>query len=180
MKTDIHEEIIIPERVQVHSDETFVVKGPRGEIKKKMRDPAVKLVVGDGKVSLDSARATKNEKKKVYTFVAHIKNMFRGVLQGYFYELKVCAAHFPINVTVAGKELIVKNFLGESAPRKLLLREGVNVKVNGDIIRIESPDKELAGMTSSEIELLTKIRNRDRRVFQDGIFIIRKGVIESR
>ena len=77
-----------------------------------------------------------------------------------------------------GKDLIIKNFLGESAPRKLRIHAGVTVKVNGDIVRIESVDKELAGMTASDIELVTRIRNRDRRVFQDGIFIVRKGVIE--
>lgn len=174
MKTNIHEELLIPEKVSVTVDERIVVTGPKGNVLRTLKDPSVKISATNGKVILESENATKREKKKLYTFAAHIKNMFKGVVEGHFYELKVCAAHFPMNVAVAGKEFIIKNFYGENTPRKLLLREGVTVKVNGDIVRIESADKELAGMTASEIELLTRVRNRDRRVFQDGIFIVNK------
>ena len=41
-------------------------------------------------------------------------------------------------------------------------------------ITIESPDKELAGNTASQLELLTAVKNRDLRVFQDGIYIVNK------
>ena len=35
-------------------------------------------------------------------------------------------------------------------------------------------NKELVGVTASDIELLTKVKNRDRRIFQDGVYIINK------
>lgn len=178
MKTDIREEIDVPEGVQVKLDGSLHVKGPKGEIVRQLSDPFVSLAVDKEKIVLTSTQATKREKKKLYTFVAHINNMLKGVKKGFYYEMKICAAHFPINAAVVGKELVIKNFLGEVAPRKLQLHAGVTVKVNGDIVRIESIDKELAGMTASDIELITRIRNRDRRVFQDGIFIVRKGVVE--
>ncbi len=176
MKIDVKEEIAIPEKVRVNIDGSLVaVKGPKGEVKRELKHPRVSIKVENGKVILESKNATRREKKILYTFVSHIKNMLQGVLECYAYKLKICAAHFPMNASVAGNEFIVKNFLGENSPRKLRLREGVNVKVDGDIVSVESADLELAGLTASQIELLTRIRNRDRRVYQDGIFIISKG-----
>ena len=50
----------------------------------------------------------------------------------------------------------------------------VDVNVNGDIVEISSRDIELAGLTATRMEQLTRVTRRDRRVFQDGIFIIEK------
>lgn len=174
MKQDIQETIAIPEKIQVSVNEKVTVKGPKGEVSRVLKDPKVVIQVKDGAVAISSKKATKRERKKVYTFIAHIKNMFKGVTEGHYYELKICAAHFPMNVAVSGKDLVIKNFLGENSPRVLHLEEGVALKVNGDVIRIESVDMELAGRTASQIELITRVRNRDRRIFQDGIFIINK------
>ena len=48
------------------------------------------------------------------------------------------------------------------------------MKVEGDNVSVESPDKELAGTTASDIEQLTRRPNFDTRIFQDGIFITSK------
>jgi len=175
MKIDIVEEIEIPEKVTVASGKTLDVKGPKGEVKRSFKDTRVSCHVEGKKIVLKSSKATKREKKRLYTYIAHIKNMIHGVTEGHYYELKSCAAHFPMNVAVAGKQLVIKNFLGEHVPRTMPLREGVTIKVTGDIIRVESADKELAGMTASDIELLTRIKDHDRRIFQDGCYIISRG-----
>ena len=174
MKTDLKEELEIPENVDVKVNEKLMIKGKKGEIAYQFRDPRITLTLEQGKILLKCPAATKRDKKRLYTFVAHIKNMLKGVIEHHHYELKICAAHFPMNVTVVGTEFIVKNFLGENSPRKIMSPNDVKVKVEGDIVIVESHNKESAGRTASQIELLTRVRHRDRRIFQDGIFIINK------
>ena len=71
-------------------------------------------------------------------------------------------------------EIVIKNFLGEKVPRVLKIKEGAKVKIDGEIVLVESCDKEIAGQVAADIEKLTVIKNRDNRIFQDGIHIINK------
>ncbi|MFC1801125.1 50S ribosomal protein L6 [Nanoarchaeota archaeon] len=175
MKLDIKNEIEMPEGVEGKLEGFFlVIKGPKGENKKQLHDPKIVLSLVDKNIVLEAKKGTKREKRQLYTFTAHIKNMIKGVTEGHNYELKICSGHFPMNVAVAGNELVIKNFLGENNPRKMKIREGVKVSVEGDKVKVEGIDKELVGQAAANIETLTKIKGRDRRIFQDGIFIINK------
>ena len=80
-----------------------------------------------------------------------------------------------MNVSVTGKELVIKNFLGESVPRRVGITPGAEVKIDGTEILVTSPDKEIAGQVASRIENLCRITNRDIRIFQDGCYIVNKG-----
>jgi large subunit ribosomal protein L6 len=175
MKEDIKEELEIPEKVEVAIDkDTFTVKGEKGECKKKLSNPKITINQKDNKLTLFSKKATKREKKVIYTFIAHLKNMMKGVREKHVYKLKICSGHFPMNVELKGGEFVVKNFFGEKVPRVMQIKDGVDVKVDGSEIIIESPDIELAGQTAANMERLTTIRNRDLRIFQDGIYIVEK------
>ena len=71
-------------------------------------------------------------------------------------------------------EIIIKNFLGEKIPRKSKILMGVDIKIEGDTITVRSQNKELAGQTAANLETATKVKNKDLRVFQDGIYITSK------
>jgi large subunit ribosomal protein L6 len=69
----------------------------------------------------------------------------------------------------------VTNYFGERVPRRAQILDGVQVKIENktDII-VSGSDKELVGQTAANIERCTTVKNRDRRVFQDGIYRIAK------
>jgi large subunit ribosomal protein L6 len=69
----------------------------------------------------------------------------------------------------------VNNYFGEKVPRAAKILDGVNVKVsNKTEITVSGIDKEAVGQTAANIERCTTIKNRDRRVFQDGIYLLNK------
>jgi len=175
MPKEIKAEIEVPEGISVEIDRGFIkVKGKAGEVSKKLSNPNVEVEVKDNKVVLKGLRSTKREQKLVSTFKAHIINMIKGAGEAYIYKLKVCSGHFPMNVSVKGSEFTVKNFFGEKIPRTLKIKEGAKVKVEGDIVVVESPNKEIASQVAADIELSTRRTKYDSRIFQDGIWIFEK------
>ena len=175
MKKKIEEKIEVPEGVTVSFQEGIItVKGPKGELQRTFSDPWMLVRIEGNSIMITVDKATKREKTLLYTYIHHIKNMLTGVVEPKVYTLKICAGHFPMNVTLSGKIFSVKNFLGEKTPRTLDIPEGVQVKVEGDLITVESINIELAGQTAGRLERLTRITNRDLRIFQDGIYILEK------
>ncbi len=174
-KKEIKAEIEVPEGITVELSEGIVkIKGKAGEVAKKLFNPNVKISKEDNKIVIKGLKTTKREGKLVRTFEAHIKNMLKGANEAYQYKLKICSGHFPMNVSVKDTEFIVKNFFGEKIPRVLKIKEGANVKVEGDIIVVDSPNKEIAGQVAADIEQLVRRTQYDLRIFQDGIWIFEK------
>ena len=175
MKKEILQEIEIPKDVEARiEDNILIIKGKDGENKRSFDTNKLIFEKKDNKIIIGNKKATKKEKKMINTSVAHIKNMIQGVQEKFEYILKIVSSHFPISVEIKENEAIIKNFLGEKIPRKSKILEGANVKLEGDTIIVTSYDKEIAGQTAANFEKTTKIRMKDRRIFQDGIFITNK------
>ncbi len=169
--------IEIPEGVTVTLDGFNVkVKGPKGEVEKNLFHPRVAIKSGNGKVNVDvkAKKKIKKDKMVTNTFASHINNLIKGATDGYEYKLKICSGHFPMTVTVSGAEVAVKNFLGEKVPRKAKIAGDVKIEVKGDEIIVTGRNKELVGQAAAKIEQLTRVVNRDRRIFQDGCYIVSK------
>lgn len=175
MKKEIIEEIEIPAGVEAEiEDNTIKVKGTEGEIQRSFNTDNLIFEKKGNKIIIGNKKASKKEKKMINTISAHIKNMFKGVKEKFVYELKAVFSHFPITAEVQGRKFLVKNFLGEKIPREVELPEGAEVEIKKEIIIVKSPDKEIAGRAAASIERATRIRLRDRRVFQDGIYLTNK------
>jgi large subunit ribosomal protein L6 len=182
MKADkIEYKIEVPEKVSVDIQTgVFTVKGPKGEVKRAFIFPKIKIIKEGNSIVFTALKPTKREKAAIYSTEAHLKNMFKGVLESAVYKLKICSGHFPMKVSLKGNVLEVKNFMGETVPRTLKIKPGVDVKVAEPEITVTSPDKELAGQTAAAIEQVTRRTNFDRRIFQDGIYItIKDGVVQK-
>lgn len=175
MKKNYTKEINLDDKVSAQlSGPVLKIKGPKGEIERNFIQPLVKVAIQDKKIIISTNKYTKKEKMIFGSFVAHIKNMIEGVKDPSVYKLKICSGHFPMNVAVVGSELVIKNFFGETVPRKISIPKGVEVKVAGNDVTVTAPDLELAGMTAGRIENMCRITNRDIRIFQDGCYITHK------
>lgn len=171
----IKDEIAVPDKVHVKLEDGFVkVKGPQGEVTKKLSHPKIKIELKGKQIVLSSEFPRKPEKALVGTYGAHIRNMLVGATKGFEYKLKIVYAHFPIKASVKGEEFVIENFLGEKYPRRAPILGSTKVAVKGDQVSVTGPSVEDAGQTAANIERATKIKGFDPRVFQDGIYIIEK------
>jgi len=151
------------------------ITGPKGTVERKITDKSIKISKEDNVIIITAMNPKRKCKRMMETMRAHIKNMIKGVKEGYEYKLKICSTHFPINVSISGKDVIIKNFLGEKHPRVCKIKYDVDVKLEKDFIIISGIDKEKVGQAAADLEQTTRITNRDRRVFMDGIYIVSKG-----
>ena len=174
MKQNILKKIEIPSEIKIEIVGTKVLLEKEG--KKLERDfKGLNLKLKENTIIIEEKKGNRDKKKLANTIEAHIKNMIAGLSEKWVYKLQICFVHFPTTVEIKDKELIIKNFLGENTPRKARILDNVEVKKEGeDILIVESFDKEAAGQTAANIEKATKVPTKDRRIFQDGIFIIEK------
>ena len=155
-------------------ENVLIVSGPKGEVTRKFDNPRVSVSASNNEVEFVAKQTSKKDKAVIKTYKAHVLNMFQGCNEGFTYKLKICSGHFPMNVSVADNVLTIKNFIGEKVPRQVKLIPGVDVKVEGSFITVSSNEKEKAGQTAANIEQATRRPGFDKRVFQDGIYIIEK------
>jgi large subunit ribosomal protein L6 len=157
------------------------VTGPKGTVQRKLWHPVVKIKVEGDKVVLNTTKERKKEKRMINTFSKHIKNMVIGANNGFRYKMEMIQSHFPIQMKSDGNVFQVDNFLGEKLPRRVTLPEGVKVTANQKekTVVVESIDIEAAGKAVTLIEQLTRISGKDRRIFQDGIYLVGKEIIEG-
>ena len=84
-----------------------------------------------------------------------------------------------MTLKVEGNTMTITNLFGEKVPRKAALPwtpSEVQVKIeNKTDVTVSGSDREKVGQTAANIERACKIKKRDRRVFQDGIYIVSKG-----
>ncbi len=173
-------EVEIPEGVEVEVEGLKVrVKGPKGELERDFSHmKGINIRKEGDKIIIEAFFANRKKKALVPTAAAHIKNMITGVTRGWRYRMKIVFSHFPITVNVKGDIVEIQNFLGEKAPRIAKIMPGVKVRVEGKDVIVEGIDLEKVAQTAANIEQATKIKEFDRRVFMDGIYIYQREVME--
>jgi len=79
-----------------------------------------------------------------------------------------------MQVSVQDGEVVIENFLGGRAPRRTEIHGDTEVEVDEERIVLRGPDVEAVGQTAADIEQLTRVQDKDIRVFQDGVYITNK------
>ena len=168
-------EIELPDDVSAEVDGLALsVEGPNGRVERRLWYPDVTVAVEDAVVTIESDAEDAKTTATMGTFESHVENMIHGVTEGWEYEMKALYAHFPMQVRSEGDEVVIENFLGERAPRRTTVHGETEVEVSGEDIVLRGPDKEAVGQTAADIEQLTRVTDKDTRVFQDGVYITRK------
>lgn len=166
-------EISIPEGVTVSKDHnTVTTKGKNGLVQKDFTKMPATIEVENQKITIKSYGNRKRDYALVNTLQSLINNMILGSTTGFTYKLKVVFAHFPISVKIKGKEIHIENFFGERNSRiAKIIGNDTKVVVQGEDILITGPNIENVSQTAANIESSTKIKNKDSRVFLDGVYI---------
>lgn len=168
-------EVPVGEGIEVSLEgKTVKVKGPKGELAREFRHPHVKVEKGEGKLVITSDSERRKVKSLAGTWRGHLNNMITGVSKGFECNLKLVYAHFPVKLETQENKLIIKNFLGERSSRTAEILDGVEIKIQGDVVTLSGIDKEKVGQTAANMEHKTKVKGFDKRVFQDGLYVTQK------
>ena len=168
-------ELEVPDDVDAEVDHLELdVSGPNGSVTRRLWYPDVTVSVDDGAVVIESEEEDAKTMSTLGTFESHVENMFFGVTEGWEYEMEVFYSHFPMQVNVENGDVVIENFLGERAPRRAPIHGDTDVQVSGEELTLSGPDIEAVGQTAADIEQLTRINDKDVRVFQDGVYITQK------
>ncbi len=160
---------------------TLRTKGPLGVVEREFPSDALSLTVSAGSAVLELKVPAHRKRSQALlnTWAAHLENLVGGLTRGVEARMKVVAAHFPMKVSVRGEELVIENFLGEKFPRSTHLLPGTEAKVDGDTVTLSGHDVERVGQSAANIERVTRIRDYDPRVFQDGIYLIERAHLKE-
>ena len=153
---------------------SLTIKGKLGLSTKNFDKINVNIAVEGNAVKIWPFSDKKRDGVVVSTATSLVRNMVTGVTKGYTYRLKVAYAHFPISVKVKGGQILVENFIGERSPRIANTVGDCKVSVEGDDVIVKGVSLEDVGQTAANVELATKIKKKDQRVFLDGIYIYEK------
>ena len=164
-------EIQIPNDVKVNLKGSMLhVQGPLGHVYKNFKKIPVIIEVDDKKIVLKQT----GERKKYYairnTAKSLIQTLCTGVVDGFTIKMKIVYSHFPITVKVEGKKILIENFQGERAPRISMIRGDTKVDVKGDDVIITGPVLTDVSQTAANVQQKSKVKNKDHRVFLDGIY----------
>jgi|TARA_B100001750_G_scaffold9928_1_gene7383 large subunit ribosomal protein L6 len=168
-------ELEIPQGVNVSLKSHMLnVEGPLGKTFKNFKKIPVDIEVTDNKILL-KAQGTRTKNYAIMnTAKSIIRNLCNGVIEGYTIKMKIVFSHFPINIKVEGKQVLINNFQGERAPRITRIWGKTKVIPKGDDIIITGHVLTDVTQTAAEIENKSKVKNKDHRVFLDGIYKFEK------
>ena len=169
------ETVEIPEGVTV-TKKTHMLQfqGPLGKTYKSFRSIPVDIEISDKKILLKVKGRRKRDYSILHTARSIIRNICEGLITGYTIKMKVVFAHFPITVKIEGKKVLIENFQGERAPRITHIVGNTKVVPKGEDVILTGEVWTDITQTAANIELHTKVKDKDHRVFLDGIYVFEK------
>jgi len=171
-----HEVIIpIPDPVKISvSHKILNVQGPLGKTRKNFKKIPVDLQVEGKNVIIKSLGMRKRDYAIFKTAESLVNTLIKGVQTGYTFKMKIVYAHFPITVKVKDGHIHVENFQGERAARVSRIFGDTKVIPKGDDVLITGSVLTDVSQTAGALQQNTKVKNKDHRVFLDGLYLYEK------
>lgn len=162
--------VTIPSGVTVNVDAGILtVKGPKGTLSKPVR-PDVAFVIEGDKVVLTPGKTTL-AKALWGTYGAHVRNMIKGVTEGFTRILDVEGVGY--RAEVKGADLVLS--VGYSHPVPLTIPEGITATVEKSAITLAGIDKDALGQFAANVRKVRKPEPyKGKGIRYRGEFIIRK------
>lgn len=168
------QELEIPSGVSVEiKGNAIETKGSLGTNKRQFNDALLKISKSDKMIKIEPVsekglvkKAVKTEK----TFQKELSNDIKGVNQYFEKKMRVVFAHFPITIEVKDNKVFIKNIIGERFPRSSNIVGTTKIEVKGQNVRVYGTSLDDVGQTAANIRKACRIRNKDSRVFQDGLY----------
>ena len=172
---EFKDEIAIPEGVTVSLKKHMLhFVGPLGKTHKNFRSIPVNIEIAKGKILLTTIEHKKRDYAILHTARSIIRNICEGLVTGYTIKMKIVFSHFPITVKVEGKKILIENFQGERAPRIAHTVGNTKVIPKGEDVILAGEVWTDITQTAANIELKSKVKNKDHRVFLDGVYVFEK------
>jgi len=171
----VENSIEIPENIQLALEgRKITVQGPKGKIVKDFTHTKLNMVKEGNTLKLSIENPRRTEAALVGTISAHVKNMIKGVSQGWVYKMKIVFVHFPTAVKVVGKQVHIENFVGERKARIADILGDTKVTIKQEDVILEGIDIDDVSQTAANIQTRARVHKKDLRKFLDGIYVYSK------
>ena len=162
--------VAIPSGVTVTFEEgVLTVKGPKGTLTREMR-PDVKISIEASEVKVEPG-TTELAKALWGTYAAHIRNMVKGVTEGFTRILDIEGVGY--RAEVRGADLVLS--VGYSNPVPINIPTGVTAVVEKTAITLTGADKDVLGQFAANVRKIRKPEPyKGKGIRYRGEFIIRK------
>ncbi len=144
--------IPIPDGVKVNiQGNTITVEGPKGKLSMDFH-PDMKVVVENNQIRVERPTERAFHKALHGTTAALIRNMVKGVTEGFTVVLEVHGLGY--RAAVKGNNLELN--LGKSHPDIYPIPKDIKIEVKGNEIHVSGIDKQKVGQVAAEIRALRK------------------------
>ncbi|MEM0074305.1 MAG: hypothetical protein QW091_01325 [Candidatus Micrarchaeaceae archaeon] len=173
-------EIEIPKEIKIEIDaenKSIKITGRLGSTTKKLNAKLLSAKTENGKLIIETVHNKSLEKKAVLAqqaLASEIRRAIKGCQEGITKHMRVIYAHFPISFEIKNNVLYAKNMFGERLPRKAKIIGDTKVEIKGQDISISGVDPYDVNQTVSNLFALSFLKQKDERVFQDGIYVVRE------
>lgn len=162
----------IPNGTEVKlTDGVLIVKGSKGELKRNLKTDVVEVNINNDEITFAPKKDSGFAQALWGTYAAHVKNMIKGVNEGYEKKLIVDGVGFKWDLS--GKT--IKMSLGFSHEVLVDVPDNLNVAIEKNTMTVSGIDKELVGLFSAKIRDYKKPEPyKGKGIRYEGEFIRRK------